>query len=102
MCCSGFICTGSQIHRFKEANADLSAGLGRLTETTVQLSQQGVMPKAEADAILIKVSDATVLSDKMEQCANAVSAKTTIVSCVSPLLTAVRDDINQASLGVKS
>lgn len=102
MTCSGFICTGSQIHKFKVANADLSTGLAHWTATTIQLTQQGTLTKAEADVILPKVSDATVLSDKMEQCANAISAKDTLLGCVQPLLTAARDDMNQASLGVKS
>lgn len=101
-CCGFGGCSGSQIRKFKVANADLSSGLSRLTTTTIQLSQQGTLTTDEAKVILPKVSDATVLSDKMEQCANAVSAKTTLVGCVTPLLKAVRDDVDQASLGVKS
>lgn len=100
--CSGFICTGSQIHQVKVANTDLANALNQTTKEVIDLAGQGLITSAEEASILPHIAAAAVMSEKITQCSNAVTAGTTLKDCVTPLLTAVRDDISAASIGVKS
>lgn len=102
MLCSGFICTGSQLHQAKTANADLATALNKGATTVIQLSQQGAITQAEENSILPKFYDATALSNSIEQCLDTLSTGQSMQSCVQPLLQSVQNDMTQASLGVKS
>lgn len=99
--CSGFLCTGSQIHKAKLANADISSALNRTTKTIIQLTQQGSMSAEEEKAILPHINDATILSDQLQGCTNL--AKTSSISaCASPLFHAIQSDITASGFGLKN
>jgi len=100
--CSGFVCTGSQIHQVNVANADLAIAINKASVTVIQLTQQGTLTQAEENAILPKLYDASVLSDGINKCTVSLSAGQTLPSCVTPLLQSVQNDMAAASLGVKS
>lgn len=100
--CSGFICTGSQVHQVSVANADLASALNNGTKAVIDLHAQGVFNTAEQAAILPKINDASILSDRIQDCTEAVNAAKTLTGCVTPLIRSVRDDINAASLGIKN
>jgi hypothetical protein len=101
MLCSGFLCTGTQIHKAKLANADVATTLNTVTKTIIQLTQQGTMSPAEEQAILPHISDATVLSDRMQTCTNTTKTAS-ILACATPLFTAIQSDLTAASFGLKN
>lgn len=97
---SGFVCTGSQIHKVKLANADVATTLNSAAKTVIQLSQQGTMSQAEEKAILPHISDATILSDQLQTCTN-VAKTASVKACAQPLVTAIQNDLTAASFGLK-
>lgn len=99
--CSGFVCTGSQIHQVKVANADLSDAINKVTKQVVEMTAQNLITMNEETMVLSHLLPATVISDKITDCTNAVAANT-LRGCVTPLLQAVRDDISAASIGFKN
>lgn len=100
--CSGFICTGSQIHNVNVANTDLATALNKAAKETIDLNAQGIITLGEQQAILPHITAATIVSDKINDCTTAANAASTLKGCVAPLLMAVRDDIDAAALGIKS
>lgn len=101
MLTSGFLCTGSQIHKAKLANADVATTLNAATKTIIQLTQQGTMTQAEEAAILPHIGDATILSDQMQACTNTTKTAS-ILACAQPLFNAIQTDITAASIGIKN
>ncbi len=98
--CSGFICTGSQIHKAKLANADIATTLNSATKTIIELTNQGSMSAEEERVILPKLNDATRLSDQLQVCTNTV-ATGSIVGCAQPLFSAIQQDMSAVSFGLK-
>lgn len=90
-------CTPEQIRNVRILNADISAGLNRATKATIEIAAA-----EEKQAILPRLSDATILSDRITDCTNAEQAKIRLRGCVTPLLASLKDDIDAASLGIKS
>lgn len=95
-------CTGDQIHKVKVANADLTSALSATSKTLTDLANQGTITAAEKTAIAPRIIDAAILANKIEDCTNAVTAANTLRGCVTPLITAVKNDIDPASIGVKN
>lgn len=92
-------CTPDSAHKVKVLNADLATGLNKATTTVISLTQQGILSTDEEHIILPKLGDASILSDRINGC---TTVPTTLQTCVTPLLTSIRDDVSAATLGVKS
>ena len=95
-------CSDSQVSQVKQINADLAAGLNRATITVISYTQENIITIGEEQEILPRLADASILSDQITGCTNAVKANDTLRGCVAPLLTALNEDINAATLGIKS
>ena len=97
---SGFVCTGSQIHNLRLANADLASALNHVAQEVISLDTQGAITPQEENSALLKVNEATVLSDGITKCLDNVVGSASPATCVQPLLQGVQTDMN--SLGIKS
>lgn len=95
-------CSDSAVKRVKVLNADLAAALNRATITTISFTQEEILSVSEQQTILPRLADASILSDQITACTNAVNASDTLQGCVAPLLTALNEDIDAASVGIKS
>jgi hypothetical protein len=98
--CSGFVCTGSQIHKLRIADADLASALNHGAQEVIALKAQGTISQAEESSALGRIDDATVLSDKVTGCLNSVTGGASPAACITPLLQGVQADMND--LGIKS
>lgn len=98
--CSGFVCTGSQVHNLRVANADLAAALNHTAAEIVSLDSQGVITPAEEQAALLKINEATLFSDGVVRCLDNYQAVPSVAPCIRPLLQGIETDLN--SLGIKS
>jgi hypothetical protein len=98
--CSGFVCTGSQIHNLRLANADLASALNHAAQEVISLDSQGAITPQEENSALLKINEATVLSDGITKCLDNVTIAASPATCVQPFLQGVQNDMN--SLGIKS
>lgn len=95
-------CDGTAVHKVKVADADLASALNKASHTVIDLGAQGTITVAERNSILPRLADATVLSDRIDDCTKPANATATLQACVTPLLTSLRDDISSTSLGIKN
>lgn len=98
---SGFLCTGTQIHKMKLANADISSTLNAAAKEVIQLTTNGQMSPEEQQQILPRIYDATVLSDKMQSCSNILKTAG-IIACAQPLYLAIQNDVTLSNIGLKN
>lgn len=100
--CSGFLCTGSQVHNLRLANADLAAALNHGAQEVIALDAQGIITNEEEKTALLRITTATNLSDGISVCLDTASGAGSldVSSCVRPLLRGIQGNMNQ--LGIKS
>lgn len=100
--CSGFLCTDSQIHNLRVANADLASALNHGAQEVITLDAQGTISNEEERAALLKINTATNLSDGISACLDTASGSGAldVSACVRPLLQGIQG--NMSDLGIKS
>ncbi len=95
---SGFVCTGSQLHNLRVANADLASALNHGAQEVISLNASGTITQIEERNALAKFGEVSKLSDNITTCINVGGAS--VDGCIRPILMQVQTDMS--NLGIKS